>query len=98
MKALLLALLAGCGPTLAGVSTAAITVDWAQTRTYTPRCIETNPIIGRCGQRIPPDVYFPLAAAANLATGMALGKYGPAFWAFVAGVELTTAYFNTETP
>lgn len=59
-------LLSGCAGwtkrdiALQGAVLAVTAVDWAQTTTITGQCSEANPIIGECGQRLDPGVYFPV--------------------------------------
>lgn len=88
VKALLLtAALSGCLPL---ASSAAIAADWYQTRGITQRCGELNPLIGQCGDRVPVDIYFPVAIAANLAAGWISSKFQ---W-LVLGAEGSIVWSN----
>lgn len=46
---------------LGAVYLAASTVDMLQTRHITAACRENNPIMGECGERLAPEVWFPLS-------------------------------------
>lgn len=60
-----LACVASCGGVayrdvaLQGAFTTALVADALQTQVITARCTEANPVIGRCGELVPLDVYFP---------------------------------------
>lgn len=101
--AALLLLLSSCSPqarrtTLAAVSTGLLAADWMQTRDFiVPACDESNPVIGPCGERFHPDLYFPLVLAANLALGLALpSPWSELTWATVAGVQGATVWHNAQ--
>ena len=84
---------------LAGTSTALIAADWVQTTTIVADCDEKNPFIGRCGERIPPDVWFPLMMAGNLAAGLLLGDvFGQGWFGAVTGGQAATVIHNALTP
>jgi hypothetical protein len=93
--------LAACTPTqrtatLALTSTALIAADWHQTRSgITASCFEQNPIIGACGENVPPDLYFPVAIALNLAAGLVLPRPWRDVWfAGVTGAQTSTVWSN----
>jgi hypothetical protein len=70
-------------------------VDWYQTSWITRNCDETNPIMGRCGQRVSPSIYFPVATVLHAAMSAAL----PAEWRhgwqyFSGGSEGTIVWMN----
>jgi hypothetical protein len=103
MKALALtaALLTGCGwshldRALAVTSTATLMADWHQTRsTIVPACREWNPVIGECGQRVHPDLYFGVVVVANLALAHVLGSTLRGTWlAGLTGVQGHTVFSN----
>ena len=103
MKALLLALLVACTPpqrttAVATVSTALIAADWYQTRTFiTPECMEMNPVIGTCGEKVHPDVYFPIVIVSHIIIGAVLPKNWRNVWfAAIAGVQGHTVYSNYQ--
>lgn len=104
VKALALAAaLAGCMPSqrsaaFATVATVTLAVDWAQTRGYVATCREGNPLLGRCGEGIPVDVYFPLVIVGMLALGPALGDWESDLYATMAGIEAATVVRNAMTP
>lgn len=62
--ALLAALVGGCGgwqhhDTLAQTAVVySLALDYKQTLDITQDCLETNPIMGPCGERMDPDLYF----------------------------------------
>lgn len=103
MKAALVALaLAGCSltpaqrtGTLAGLATVSLSIDWLQTRDIVKRCNELNPVIGECGQRVSPDIYFPVVILGTLAAGYLIGgAWGDATFAAMAGAETATVWAN----
>lgn len=72
------------------------TVDAVQTRSIVNDCAEVNPLIGRCGDRIPVPVYFPLLDIAVIGAA-ALMPHGwrTAFLAFMSGQEADVVYVNS---
>ncbi|MDB4954269.1 MAG: hypothetical protein JWO36_1838 [Myxococcales bacterium] len=71
-------------------------IDWEQTETITHNCGELNPAIGRCGDVIPVNLYFPVVIAAHIAIAAVLppGWCRAAFQGITFGVEATTTYWN----
>lgn len=103
MKALLVAAaLSGCSltpaqrtGTLATLATVSLGIDWLQTRDIVRECQELNPIIGECGQRVDPDVYFPIAIVSLLVTAYAIGgDAGDLMLMGVAGAQTATVWGN----
>lgn len=101
--ALLAFFIYGCGAwsagnlAMEGTYVASMAVDWDQTVGITRHCVEVNPIIGRCGQRVPPWVYFPLAVFLHVGVAGALrGEYRTAFQGTTLGIELATIFWNTR--
>jgi hypothetical protein len=72
------------------------TMDWQQTRTITQDCDETNPIIGRCGQNVPMDVYFPVTTVAHVLVSAVLPKgwWRTSWQSLTVGVEVSTVWSN----
>lgn len=98
-KALALALLVACTPAqrtaaLAVSSSALIVVDWHQTARITSECRELNPVIGLCGEHMPPNVYFPTILVLNAAVGLALGTWRDTWFAAVTGAQASTTWLN----
>lgn len=80
---------------LSVASTALLVADWQQTTDVHMTCTEENPIIGKCGERVPVNVYFPVVIGAHLAVGMLLPKRWREIWfATVAGAEGSTVWSN----
>lgn len=80
---------------LATASTAALVLDWRQTQRITADCQESNPLLGSCGDRIPPGVYFPAVIALHLAAGVALpAGWSEAWFAAWAGFEGKVVHYN----
>lgn len=74
-----------------------IAIDASQTRFITKDCNEINPIVGKCGQRVPFYVYLPLAFLTHWAIAAALPpSWRPWFQAVTAGVEGTVVYDNAD--
>ncbi len=99
MKALALALLVACTPaqrtaTLAVTSSALIVADWHQTQGIVAECQELNPLVGRCGERIAPNAYFPLVLAASITIGLLLGDWGETWFGAVTGAQGATVWSN----
>lgn len=81
--------------TLAIASTSLLFVDWRQTRGIAASCNEENPVIGWCGERVPPDVYFAFVIVAHLALGLAMHNgWDDAWFATIAGAEGATTWSN----
>ncbi len=106
MRALaLVAALAGCSwntrdRVLGAAATTFLFADWMQTRTgATPHCLELNPIIGACGERVHPDVYFPLVILGNLVAAELMGSdWRPVALGAMTGAEAATVWANEATP
>ncbi len=64
---------------------ALIAVDWGQTRKITRECAETNPILGKCGQRFPVDAWMPLVIGIHLVTSMLLTPRLRDWWQGITG-------------
>lgn len=86
--------------TAAQVAVAAtLAADGYQTMSYIgPNCMERNPIIGECGDRVPIPIYMPAVFALELAAAYAL----PPSWRrwFVGafgGFEAAIVYTNWDT-
>jgi hypothetical protein len=78
---------------VAFVGTAAI--DWRQTTTITHECVELNPMIGRCGDVVPANLYFPVAIVVHAAVAACLPpKWRTVFQAFTVGLEASTIVAN----
>lgn len=98
----LIAILCSCTPAqrtmaIASASSTLIAADWMQTRTFAkhPECGENNPIIGACGDRVPPDLYFPVTIALHLLVGYVLPADWRDIWfASIAGVQGATVWSN----
>jgi hypothetical protein len=59
-------------------------------------CVEANPIVGRCGQNVAPEVFFPVTWAVQMA-GAALipkGRGRTGYQAFLVGFSGATAWAN----
>lgn len=86
----MLLLTVGCGMTTPEVITqgavvASLAADYYQTRHITAACQEVNPIIGKCGQGMPPEMYFTLSAGLHTATVWALPQGS---WRLLAQLSL----------
>jgi hypothetical protein len=68
---------------------AELAVDGAQTEAWIlPGCTETNPIVGRCGERVPVPLYLAGAAVLHVAVAWLLpGRARDAWQAITIGVE-----------
>ena len=74
---------------------AATVIDWNQTTSITADCQELNPVIGRCGNGVPPHVYFPIVLFVHVAIAATLPRpWREIFQAFTTGIEATTIYRN----
>lgn len=102
---LVLSLLLGCFPqnwskrdtAFEAVSTVLLTADWFQTQAITERCIEANPIIGRCGDRVNPNVYFPLVIVTSMVVTRLLNPdLRTPFQAGLIGVQAATVWDNAD--
>lgn len=99
---LALSLAAACTPTqrtvaLGTVSTALLAVDWHQSRGITRQCLELNPLIGPCGERTSPDVYFPAVTMIHLAIGALLPSDARDAWfGAIGGLEAATVWSNAS--
>ena len=95
--------LAGCAPwtkqdtALEAAFVGTVALDWHQTISITANCQESNPMIGRCGDVMPPNVYFPIAIAVHATIAALLPRtWRTAFQGFSAGLEVSTIYNNQE--
>jgi len=81
---------------LEAVFVAATMVDWKQSGKYVAGCREANPAIGPCGERIPLNVWIPVAALAHLAITHALpaGTWRTAWLGLTGGLEVDSVYAN----
>jgi hypothetical protein len=59
-------------------------------------CREANPIIGECGQRVAPGLFFPLTGVVHaIAAGLLPhGEWRRGFQMLSAGAEATTIWTN----
>jgi hypothetical protein len=70
-------------------------IDWHQTMSITAGCQEANPMIGRCGEVVPPMLYFPIALLAHAAAAATLPRpWREIFQGFTIGLEASTIYTN----
>jgi hypothetical protein len=86
--------------TLAQVAFAAeIMVDEYQTAGWiAPHCLERNPVVGHCGERVPPAVYMAAAVVLETAVAWALPPAWRRWFEGVAvGVELDVVVGNWQT-
>jgi hypothetical protein len=79
---------------------AATAIDWCQSGRFPRTCREDNPVIGRCGERVPLDVYIPISAAAHVALTYLLprGTWRTAWLGLTVGMEVDVVYGNTLLP
>lgn len=96
-------LINGCGAwstgniAMEGAYGASMVYDWHQTVSITHNCSEINPVIGRCGDRVPPWAYFPLAMMVHIsAVSMLKGGYRTAFQGIFLGIEMSTIFWNAN--
>ena len=69
--------------------------DWYQTSWIVKNCDETNPIMGTCGGRMSPNVYFPVATALHAAVSSVLPPEWRRSWQyFTGGAEGTIVWMN----
>jgi len=83
--------------TLQLTTSAVLVADWAQTRAITGDCSEANPIMGLCGEKLSPDIYFPVVIVGHALLMHAL----PRSWRRVAqgitiGVQAHTVHSNYQ--
>ena len=72
-----------------------LAVDYKQTKNFVKNCRELNPIMGECGKRIPPEVYFPVVAGLHVLTAILLpSDYRYIFQGFTLGLEMSTIHTN----
>ncbi len=102
MKAALILALSACGWTpkhvaLAGASTALLAFDWHQTQSIARDCLELNPIIGACGERVPVNAYFPVVILAHVALAHVVGaEWRPVLLGAIVGAEAATVWSNAS--
>ena len=71
------------------------TVDWVQSKWIAAACREQNPIIGRCGQRVPVDLYFPIAMLVHVSIALILPPTYRTLWqAAYIGAEANQVWGN----
>ncbi len=99
--ALLLALLTACGgwthqDTLLEAGALAVTAkDWQQTIWITEGCREQNPIMGKCGEQMAPNTYFPLVGLLHVGIALLLPpRARTVFQAVTMGVEINQTWAN----
>jgi hypothetical protein len=74
---------------------AATAIDWHQTMSITAGCRELNPMIGRCGDVVPPNIYFPIGIVVHAALAVALPRpWREVFQSFTTGLEASTIFSN----
>lgn len=103
MRAVVLAIsLAACTPVqrvavLMTTSTTLIALDWYQTQDIVKGCTELNPVLGECGERIPPSVYFPVVILTHVSVGLALpGHARTAWFSTIIGAQASTTWGNAH--
>jgi hypothetical protein len=95
-------MLASCGGfanrdvALEGAFAATMVVDALQTKAITAMCRESNPVIGACGERASPLVYFPLVALVHVAITASIprGTWRNVWQAFSFGVAVKAVHTN----
>lgn len=98
--------LAGCGAShawrasdvaLEATFAGELAVDWAQSRRFSRACEELNPVVGRCGQRVPLDVYIPVSALLHAVATYLLpaGTIRTTWLGITVGAEADAIYSNT---
>lgn len=76
-----------------------LTVDALETGGIVGACQEYNPIIGRCGDRLPYGVYIPLVGLLHVAAALVLPpRWRDGFQAATLGVEGHVVYINAIVP
>ena len=75
----------------------ATAVDGLESTEIVGRCIEANPVLGPCGNRVPLGVYIPLGMLVHAGVTWLIphGAWRTAFLGLTAGAELDTIYANT---
>lgn len=105
--AVALAMIGACCPArwsrtdyaLEGTFGAELAVDLAQTQGIVANCQEYNPVIGRCGDRVPPGIYTLAVAVLHAAiTAVLPPRARTIFQGITIGVEAHTVYFNELVP
>lgn len=101
---ILLTALASCTPAdwtkkdqgMEGASLIILATDWGQTiQDVTPSCNEGNPVIGECGQRLSPNVYFPVVMVTSMVVARLLPPYYRDFvQGALIGAETATVWDN----
>lgn len=93
--------LAGCAPwtkqdtALELAFAGAAAIDLRQTVDITANCEESNPMIGKCGNEVPPFAYFPVAIAVHAAIAALLPRtWRTVFQSFTVGLEVSTIASN----
>jgi hypothetical protein len=72
-------------------------IDWHQTMSITANCNELNPVIGSCGDGVPPNAYFPMTFVLHAAVAAALPpRWREVFQGFTIGLEASTTYRNAQ--
>jgi hypothetical protein len=103
MQVLALVVLASCGPKnwrtqdmlLEGAVVASTIADWNQTVGITRDCREANPIIGECGERVNPHLYFAsFLVIQGIVTRLLPPHYRPVIQGGITGTELATVWDN----
>lgn len=70
-------------------------VDGLQSRNAVEVCSESNPIVGACGDHVPPVVYYPLSVVVHAAISMALEPKYRVWWQGASvGIEADQIYEN----
>jgi hypothetical protein len=74
----------------------ALVLDYKQTQQITDQCFEWNPIIGQCGQRVPPTIYFLLGTLihAGVTAVIPNGSWRTLFQGLTLGIEAETIHTN----
>ncbi len=69
--------------------------DWQQTEWITTSCHEQNPILGKCGERMAPDTYFPLVGLLHVGIALILPpRARTVFQAVTLGAEINQVWAN----
>lgn len=100
---MIFALLVGCGGWRARDTAAetlvlaSFAVDHRQTIAITGDCLEANPVIGPCGERVGPTAYFWTAGLIHVGIAAALPpRWRTAFQAVTAGRQVYGIRLNTH--
>lgn len=80
-----------------GAVAVTLAADMVSTMHVTDMCREANPVIGRCGERVPVAVFFPLVLVAHtvLTATIPEGTWRTGFQSMTVGVEGHAAFRNT---